>query len=77
MMAFFLILTIGSLYEWKRGASDRDFGSMSPKARSMPACFDEITEKTKFSYTFASCETPLYSASQGFAGNYGSQKGQI
>nr|YP_010976683.1 NADH dehydrogenase subunit 3 [Cymbidium lancifolium]WMV85422.1 NADH dehydrogenase subunit 3 [Dendrobium huoshanense]WMV85462.1 NADH dehydrogenase subunit 3 [Dendrobium nobile]WMV85498.1 NADH dehydrogenase subunit 3 [Dendrobium flexicaule]WMV85521.1 NADH dehydrogenase subunit 3 [Dendrobium officinale]WNX95765.1 NADH dehydrogenase subunit 3 [Cymbidium macrorhizon]BDI00284.1 NADH dehydrogenase subunit 3 [Dendrobium brymerianum]BDV12053.1 NADH dehydrogenase subunit 3 [Dendrobium wilsonii]BDV len=24
MMAFFLILTIGSLYEWKRGASDRE-----------------------------------------------------
>ncbi|XLT31147.1 hypothetical protein HN873_062439 [Arachis hypogaea] len=24
MMAFLLILTIGSLYEWKRGASDRE-----------------------------------------------------
>ncbi|KAL4281163.1 hypothetical protein GQ457_03G016610 [Hibiscus cannabinus] len=27
MMAFLLILTIGSFYEWKRGASDRDSGS--------------------------------------------------
>ncbi|XBH56044.1 hypothetical protein VPH35_077968 [Triticum aestivum] len=24
MMAFLMILTIGSLYEWKRGASDRE-----------------------------------------------------
>uniref|UniRef100_A0A453HUM4 Uncharacterized protein n=1 Tax=Aegilops tauschii subsp. strangulata TaxID=200361 RepID=A0A453HUM4_AEGTS len=24
MMAFLLIFTIGSLYEWKRGASDRE-----------------------------------------------------
>ncbi|KAI5655019.1 hypothetical protein M9H77_32206 [Catharanthus roseus] len=48
-MAFLLILTIGSLYEWKRKKTTHrpyaSFGSMSPEAKSVPACFNENTKK--------------------------------